>query len=1260
MRWLRLLFHTLGATFSLAFTSALAAVLAALLGLAWWVQSTDSLPRSLGMAARFLPAGQSLQWSEVSGSLLAGGRAGHLVWQDKERRLELQDLSWSWDWHALLDGEFRATAVHASVAFWEDRSLSSDAPITPFTLPLRVDLPFVVDRLEWRTAVPVALQSVQGRYRFDGQSHTVNGGKLQLASGQYTVDARLQAQAPGALSLQARGEVQAPLPASGRNVNLIATGSVEGTLFGKDAALQALLEVQPAGSASRTAATRVHVQATLQPAQRQPVVSADARWTQLDLAALWPGAPQTLLTGEAQVAPDGAGWRGDVQLKNVLEGPLNRGRLPLQSASASLLYRDGLWQLSQVQALVAGGRLEGQGGSSGTPARWSAKGRVQDVDPARWDTRWTLPLLGGDFQTRQSGEGVAFDMTLSGSRGGAASGVALQAEGLWQAPELQLKSLRLQSPQAQLNGQMRVNVQTLAAQGALEASAPGLRAALSGSAGPAAGQGQGTVQVSDARALRGWLESVPYAGNWAQGLALQGAADLKLIWQGGWQNQGAGLNLELSAQSPRLLMDQGTQFSDLRLDARGSLQDLEVHLQGRAQSGAVRMQWQSGSNWAMPQSGQWRGQVASLQAEVLDGLQKQPWTLNLDRPVEVEWQRSALLQQASLAAGSLRWRGPGTGAAQVSWEPVRWSQPIAASGAGGGNARWTSVGRLEGVPLAWLEALGQTRLANLGLRGDLILGGQWEARAADRLQLQARVQRTSGDLQLTSTDSNTGALAAGIREASLEVRLDQDAVQAQAVWASEAAGQVRAEFSTRVSTLGGWHWPDTAPVQGHLQASLPRVGVWSMFAPVGWRIQGTLETQASLSGTRAQPQWKGSLEARDMAIRSVVDGIDLSNGLMRLTLDGQHMDIAAFNLSGAGGAAGGQISATGSVDWLPSTGQGALTRRVRMAVDARAQAFRVTARPDQRLVVSGNLSARLADARLAVRGALTADQALFVMSEDTAPQLGSDVVVRRGKVPIKEAPATPADPASRWFESLAPDLQITLDPGANFQVQGHGLLTRLAGQLTLKTVGQSFEPHLTGELRAVNGSYKAYGQRLTIEEGTLRFTGPYDNPALDIRAVRPNLQQVVGVQVGGTAQIPLVRLFSEPDLPEIEQLSWLILGRSGANGGAQAALLQQAAISLLSGRGRGNAAESLINAFGLDEVSLGQTAVTNLDGTAGTEASLKFGKRLSRDFYVAYERSLAGTLGTLYVFYDLSRRFTLRGESGATNAVDLIFTTRYD
>ena len=67
----------------------------------------------------------------------------------------------------------------------------------------------------------------------------------------------------------------------------------------------------------------------------------------------------------------------------------------------------------------------------------------------------------------------------------------------------------------------------------------------------------------------------------------------------------------------------------------------------------------------------------------------------------------------------------------------------------------------------------------------------------------------------------------------------------------------------------------------------------------------------------------------------------------------------------------------------------------------------------------------------------------------------------------------------------------------------------------------------------------------------------------------------------------------------------------------------------------------------------------NSDGST-TSATVTLGKRISRDFYVAYERSLAGTLGTFSIFYDLSRRFTLRARTGEQSAIDLIFTVPYD
>jgi len=35
-------------------------------------------------------------------------------------------------------------------------------------------------------------------------------------------------------------------------------------------------------------------------------------------------------------------------------------------------------------------------------------------------------------------------------------------------------------------------------------------------------------------------------------------------------------------------------------------------------------------------------------------------------------------------------------------------------------------------------------------------------------------------------------------------------------------------------------------------------------------------------------------------------------------------------------------------------------------------------------------------------------------------------------------------------------------------------------------------------------------------------------------------------------------------------------------------------------------------------------------------------------------------LGTLFIFYDLTRRLTLRAQAGQQSAVDLIFTVQFD
>jgi translocation and assembly module TamB len=474
---------------------------------------------------------------------------------------------------------------------------------------------------------------------------------------------------------------------------------------------------------------------------------------------------------------------------------------------------------------------------------------------------------------------------------------------------------------------------------------------------------------------------------------------------------------------------------------------------------------------------------------------------------------------------------------------------------------------------------------------------------------------------------------------------------------------MQADFHTRLQRHNaGWVWPSDAPVNGTLSAQLPSTLAWSLLAPPGWRLQGTLAANIDLSGTRAAPQWHGTLQAQDLALRSVADGIDFSQGTLRTSLTGQRLDIESFTLQGAGGKGGGLLSVTGSLLWLPAAAATpTLASRLRIALDAQARSLRLSTRSDQRLIVSGNLTARLDNAELKIRGALKADQALFILPEDTAPELGDDVIVRASvdgnRRPAPASASLPLDTNSS--RRIAPDLTVALDLGENFEVRGRGLLTHLAGTLELRsTAERALLPQLHGQLRTVRGSYKAFGQQLDIEEGQLRFSGPIENPALDILALRPNLQQRVGVQIRGTALSPVVRLYADPDLPEAEKLAWLVLGRAPISGGTESAMLQQATLALLGGKGQSLSAR-LTESLGLDELSVRGIAAGNADGSAAG-ATVTLGKRVSRNFYVAYERSLSGALGTFHIFYDLSRRLTLRAQTGEQSAVDLIFTLRYD
>ena len=1262
----------------LAFELLLAATLCAYAG--YWLVGDSSLGAVLNLASRMLPKDHQLEVSGVSGSVLRGGSIARLEWTQGARNVQAKDIAIQWNLDGLLQRRLELLQLKIAHLRIEDHTPASEpTPLTSLELPILLDIHFDLDAMEWVGPPTLNLKQVSGHYVFDSTQHLLHKLKAQIAAGTYQIDGSLQAQVPMALHLQASGEVQTKHPSSGKPVAVGARATLDGTLSGAEALLALHATLQPHNGPALRSAMRVQLDAQLHPWRTQPIRTANGQWEALDLAALWPSAPNTLLDGRIGVQPDGKSWKANASATNKRAGTWDQHMLPVEKLQAEAVYTEGRWNLKALQARVGGGNLLAQGTwSPGVP--WRGEATAQAITPQMLDRRLAGTQMDGSLTAQRTAQGTTFDTTLRTTASaysqqnptpiGQLQIKQFNARGIWNKAHLRMDTLLLETHNALATGTLSLDTDAMDAEVHLQAQLPGATAAIDGSIAATKGSGKLNVTLADASKTQVWLQSLPGLGDSFGSTPLRGTGSMTGGWEGGWQRQARDLQLQLALRIPQLdspapkANTSAWTLRDGSIGITGTPVDLKVNATGLLDWGKNHFSFSSKAQAQQDPQGVWQIQLQALQGSVTYREWEGAWGMQLDKSVAMEWTNNATLRRLDVSSGSFSLQGPFTSVVKIQWQPAHWAQQRMETSAPYGNnawqTQWNTQGKIEGLGLDWLERLGQLNMANLGLYGDMVLGGQWSSQSGDGLQMLATLERTSGDLQLPSEDAGTALVTAGVRAARVELSAKNDRLNALVLWDSQRAGHLEMQASTQLKHNNGqWIWHDSAPVSGTLRAQLPRVGVWSLVAPPGWRLRGTLDADARITGTRAAPQWKGTLHGDDFSVRSTLDGIDFNQGRLRVDLAGRVLDITDFTLHGAdaAGSSGGMLTMQGKVQLPDWRSDAAAAQQVRIHLQAKAQSLRVSNRADQRLVVSGDVDAQLGDATMKVRGTIRADQGMFILADDTVPKLSADIRIKStlpGPELEPEKMATPKAPFP-----FTPEIAVTLDLGNNFTVQGHGLTTRLEGQVQLST-DKRYTPRLQGELHTVNGTYKAYGQELDIEDGVLRFSGPYDNPSLNVLAIRPNLQQRVGVQIGGNVLSPVVRLYADPDLPEMEKLSWLITGRAAAGGGAQTAMLQQAGMALLGGNG-GGVTSNLAQTLGLDEISM-NGLITSEDSAASTTpgATVTLGKRISRNFYVAYERSLAGAFSTFYVFYDLSRRFTLRGQTGEQSAIDLILTTRYD
>ena len=559
------------------------------------------------------------------------------------------------------------------------------------------------------------------------------------------------------------------------------------------------------------------------------------------------------------------------------------------------------------------------------------------------------------------------------------------------------------------------------------------------------------------------------------------------------------------------------------------------------------------------------------------------------------------------------------------------------------GARWNSRGAAAGVPLNYLGQFSEALRENV--QGNLTLGADWaldlrNGSGAPALAGSVHVFREGGDAMV---GANT-PVALGLRTFDVRADVQGSSLHTQLVLDGAKTGTARVDGT--VQMIAGKVNRDS-PLRMTANADMPSIAWLAPFA--GQRdleLDGSVKLAVTGSGTIGTPALNGSVNGDALVVRWPEQGVRLQNGQLRAQLAGDRLVLQRLYLQGGSGNA----TADGSIRF----GAGDPAMQLNLVADK----LEALSRPDRTVILSGKAALVRDASRFTLDGNVKVDRALIEFAPQGRPTISDDVIVLgRGK---------PMPPQKKEKEvPLVVDLRA--DIGDNFHLRGLGIDAMLEGSARVRMVGDA-APRVNGSIRVASGNYAAYGQKLAIERGVITFAGPYDNPSLDVLAVRkqPEGTQLsetnveAGVQVRGTARSPQAKLVSTPSVPDSEKLSWLVLGH-GMEGtsGNEKDVLSAAASALLGGKGgTGGIQSKLANSLGVDELGIGQGRNTNAEGLANTVVTV--GKRISSRAYVSFEQGAGTATSLVRLRYKLTPKFTLQFQAGTNSALDILYSWAFD
>ncbi|KGQ19153.1 Pathogenicity protein [Lysobacter dokdonensis DS-58] len=580
---------------------------------------------------------------------------------------------------------------------------------------------------------------------------------------------------------------------------------------------------------------------------------------------------------------------------------------------------------------------------------------------------------------------------------------------------------------------------------------------------------------------------------------------------------------------------------------------------------------------AVKRGAQWGGTVSTLRLAPMKGA---PWAL--DRATTWRWDgRNGALSNACLSTSD--------------------------GGALCASADWPRHGldvRADRLPLTlatpWLPPRDDGR--PWLLHGDLQLTGQLRP-VGDAWRGNVRVTSAEGGLKNSERSRRDLISYNGLQ---LEAQFDPRTISGTLGTTFNDDGRVDARIATG--------WDDYAPLAGQVTLRTDSLTWMELLSPDIVEPTGLIEGNVALGGTRAQPTLGGQAHLSNFRTEVPSLALELHDGDVRLDA----LPDGTARIAGAIRSGEGTLRVDGSLGW-----RGADTPLVLNVTGDKVLAADTR---DLHAVIAPNVVVRYAATQpIEVTGTVTVQEARIALEGlEGGATTSPDVVV-----------LDPVDPKRTASSPLALDLTLVL-PEGSVALAGFGLDGTLGGQLRVRQrPGREMIGNGTLE---VAGTYKAYGQKLSVSRGELIWSNsPIVDPLLDVRAEREVGDVTAGIQVRGHATSPQAEVWADPAMDESEALAYLALGRPLSSASSEEGRQLDAASAALSAGG-GLLASQLATRLGFDDAGV-------MDSRALGGNVFGVGKYLSPKLYVGYGVSLLGTGQVLTLKYLLRKGFDVEIES---------------